>query len=443
MIRTGVGIELAGKDLRIAAVRSSFGRLRLLRYESIPDFADLQLGDQKAVLAKLVKQHGIPSSRVFLSLPRDCGVLRQMEFPAEVGDKLRSVIALQLETLCPWPADDVYWDFAKAPSKQGGKPVSVNVAIIPRTALDPWIEFFREVKLPLSGATLSSLSCAHAAAALWNDAAPTIILSCEESCVEGTLVQGGRLSSMTLKGETLMEHAQAVVERLIAQGRVSSPSAARLVVHGAEAARVSIDEMPALPIEDTKSKAAEGFGAIAASIGGVRRTPFEVNLTPKHLRYRRSRLQLAPTYALLVLALLLGGALLVRNPYQLMVYASRLDGEIQTTAPQVRDVSLQEAQLNNLSQKHRALVAHFQSHDRNLEALRELARSLPPSSWLSSYSYQDGTITLSGFADAASEVQRALEDNVLFKDVLFTAPVTRDSSGKDRFTLKAAIEVAP
>ena len=443
MIRTGVGVECAGKDLRIAVVRSSFGKLRLMQYVAIPGFADLEPDDRKAALAKVVKQHRIPAARVFLSLPRDHGVVRQMEFPVEVGDKLRHAIALQLETLCPWPVEDVYWDFARDVPKQSAKSTTVSVVIIPRTVLDPWLEMFRAVKLPLSGASLSSLSCAHAVAALWRDIVPTVVLGCEANYVEGALIQGSRLGSLTLKGETVAQQAKGVVERLLSQGRVSSPAAARLIVYGSEAGLVDASDMPALPIEDMKSRSRDAFGAIAASMAGVKRTVFGANLVPKDLRHRRSQLQLLPTYFLLLLALFAGIALLVRNPYQLIAYASRIDSEVQIVAPQVRDVSLQEAQLNDLSLKHRALTAHFQNRDSNLEALRELSRLLPQPAWLSSYSYQDGAITISGFADAASEVQRVLEDSQLFKDALFTSPVTRDATGKDRFTLKATMEVAP
>jgi Tfp pilus assembly protein PilN len=268
-------------------------------------------------------------------------------------------------------------------------------------------------------------------------------LGCEGNYVEGLLVHGDFLHSMTLTGEAIAAQAKTVVERLFSNGKLSSPEPARLIVYGPERGAVDSGDIPALPIEDAQSRLAAGFGAVAASVAGVRKTAFEANLVPKHLRYRRSQLQMLPTYVLLALAVLLGIGLLVRNPYQLMGYASSIDNEINNVSPQVRDVALQEAQLNSLSLKHRALTGHFQNRDFNLEALLELSRLLPPSAWLANYSYQDGVITVSGFADAASEVQRVLEDSALLKEVMFTAPVSRDAAGKDRFTLKATIEAAP
>src|SRR5688500_1550929 len=103
MIKTGVGIELAGKDFRVAVVRAAFGKLSLVKTVDIPGFSDLSMDDQTAAVHKLIADHKLPMSRVFLTLPRERGLVRQIELPVEVGDKLKSAIALQLETLCPWP----------------------------------------------------------------------------------------------------------------------------------------------------------------------------------------------------------------------------------------------------------------------------------------------------------------------------------------------------
>jgi Tfp pilus assembly protein PilN len=124
-----------------------------------------------------------------------------------------------------------------------------------------------------------------------------------------------------------------------------------------------------------------------------------------------------------------------------MGYSSGLDSEIRKIAPEVRQVANQEAELNDLSTRLRAFTATLQTRDRNLEALRELARILPPTAFLSNYSYQDGSITVSGFATSASEIQNLLESSPMFKNAEFSNSVTRDAD-KDRFTVKLAFEVS-
>jgi Tfp pilus assembly protein PilN len=438
---TTVGIEISGKDVRIAVLRTLMGKVRLLQALEISDFVSLPPDEQKASIAKLVAQHKLPAARVYLSLPRDRGVVRQIEFPLEVREKLRSAVALQLETLCPWPGDEIYWDFAEEPPKKGAKSLTATVVMIPRDALDPWIEFFKSVKLPLSGASLSSVACAHGVRALWTDDIPTIVLDCEAGYVEASLLQGNRLTSVTETAEETAGSAKAAVDRLLAVGRLSSPERTRVILYGAAAGSLESFEYVSLPIENAKRESSSRFGAIASSLAGLKKTAFDSNLLPRHLRYRQNQLQLIPTYVLIALAVLLGIAIVAREPYQTMLYASKLDSEIETIAPQIKEVSSQEAELNKLSEKYRILVSHLQARDSNLEAMREVSLSLPPGAWLSNYSYQDGAITISGFATSASEVQKALEDTALFRDVQFTTSLTRDAGGKDRFTLRGFVEV--
>lgn len=441
LFATSVGLEISGRDLRIAVLRSVLGKLRLVQSLEISGFVDLGAEEQRVSIRKAVEKQKLPAGRVYLSLPRDRGIVRQIEFPVEVREKLRSAVTLQLETLCPWPIDEIYWDFAEEAPKKSAKTVSATVVMIPRTALDPWIGFFKSVKLPLSGASLSAVSCAHGVRALWTGEVPTVVLDCEGGYVEASLVQGDRLTSVTETAEETPGAAKAAVDRLLSLGRVASPESARVIVYGATSGSLEDVERVALPIENAKLESSARFGAIASALSGLKKTAFDSNLVPRQLRYRQNQVQFIPAYALVALTVLLGVAMAAREPYQTMVYASKLDAEIRKIAPEVREVSSQEAELNKLSEKYRALAAHLQARDHNLEVMRELSRSLPPTAWLTSYSYQDGAVTISGFAAAASEVQKVLEDAALFKDVQFTTSVTRDASGKDRFTLKASVEV--
>src|SRR5207237_4965851 len=101
-IGTNLGIEISGKDLRIAVIRSAIRRLRLAQVLEIAGFADLAPAEQKTALQKLVKQDKLSPNRVFLTLPRDRGIARQIELPSEIRDKVKSAGALQVVTLCRW-----------------------------------------------------------------------------------------------------------------------------------------------------------------------------------------------------------------------------------------------------------------------------------------------------------------------------------------------------
>ncbi len=268
LLRTSVGIEISGKDLRIAVVRRAGGKLRLVQTLEISGFSDLPPEEQRTSIAKLVQRHKLSSGHVYLSLPRDRGVVRQMAFPVEIREKLRPAVTLQLETLSPWPADEVYWDFAEEAPKKGNKAIRVTVVIIPRTALDPWIDFFSAAGLPVNGASLSSVVCAHGVRTLWTDDVPVCVLDCEAGFVEASLIQGHRLTSITEKADDPGTAVKAAVERLIAMGRVTSPESARVIAFGSAAASAGALDRIALPIENAKPETSDRFGAVAAALTG-------------------------------------------------------------------------------------------------------------------------------------------------------------------------------
>jgi Tfp pilus assembly protein PilN len=267
------------------------------------------------------------------------------------------------------------------------------------------------------------------------------VLDCQDGRVEGCLLQGGQLSSLTQSGGDVTSTARSAVERLMAIGRVPSLANARLLVFGPAANALESREHVALPMENAALDSSDRFGSISAALLGLRKSAFRSNLIPEELRHRRNHTQWIPTYALLGIAVLLGVAMAVRQPYQLTVYASQIDAEIQRIAPVASEVVNQQSELNKLSEKYRVLSGHFKNRDYALEAMRELTKLLPPTAWISNYSYQDGTVSITGLAVAATEIQKAVEDSPLFKDAQFTTATTRDAKGKDRFTLKATVEV--
>jgi Tfp pilus assembly protein PilN len=441
--RNTTGFEVAGSDLCLAVIRSRMGKLRLHAVHRIPGFLEMDGEARRKAVKTLAATVRIPKSRVFLGLPREQGIVRQVDLPADLGRKFADIVRLQVETLSPWPLEEIYWDFAREPQKKDRKLAAVTIAIIPRSILDPWIAFFKDAGIPLSGATLSSLAIGHGAGVLWKDAVPTVVLRQERSYAEGVLIHRTRIAAITGPPAQDAAASTAFLERLLAVGRMPSAEGARLIACGSGLDASLTTDNPRIPMEDVKPESALDFGAIATALVPLQESAFRANLVPAVLRYNESRLNLIPSLVLAVLAICAVAALAVREPYQSMAYASRIDDEIARIAPQVREVADQESELNKLLARYRALAAQLQARDANLDALRELARVVPSTTFLSSYGYQDGVVTISGFAASASEIQSLLENSPLFKGVELTTSVTRDAGGKDRFTLRMTVEELP
>jgi Tfp pilus assembly protein PilN len=403
-------------------------------------FAGLSEEDKVTVLTAHFKRHRLSNFNVHLTLPGTCGVTRDLEFPAAVatGDALRSAVGLQVENLSPWASDEIYWDCVWEPPAKGARTVLVHVGIVPRSVLEPWIGLFRSARLALTGASLSSLSWAHGVSVFWGTQRPSMVLAAETDYVEGVLIRDGRLYAVNMPGGDPAQVVPASASQLMRAARIESMDQVRLVAHGTAGTDAGLESVR-LPVEGS-SITANTFGAISTALLGLARSGFRLNVIPAHLRHQRNYLQLVPTYALIVMLLLLGAVLWIREPYQQLVFADRLQSEIQWLAPAVRSVADEEAQLNRHLQRLRELDGVIRGRDSNLEALRELTRILPPDTWLTSYQYQDKTVTISGASDSAAAVQKLIEDSALFRDAQFTSSITRDAFNKDRFIIRATLE---
>jgi Tfp pilus assembly protein PilN len=438
-LRNSTGIEIGETDLTIAVARSTFGKMSLAGVHRLEGFVSLQDNDRRKAIQELLKTNRIPTSNVYLSLPREQGIIRQIQLPIEIKRKFSDVAKIQIETLSPWPSTEIYWDFAPETPMKDQKLVTITIVIVPRTSLDPWITFFKSVGLPLSGATLSSVAQGHGISALWNEPNFTIVLHRERSYTEGILINGSQLAAFTGPSVENDLAPKSLIDRLLSAAKMSSVDDSRLIVCG----KVDVpapENNSTIPMEDAKPESIKEFGSIAAALLPLKESSFKSNLVPADLRYRESRRRLIPAFAMGALVLVLATGLFLREPYQNAIYASQLDDEIRKITPKIKEVAEQEKELDQLSQRYRALSSQLLNRDHVLESVGELTRLLPSSTFLASYSYQDGAITISGFAQSASEIQNLLEASPLFKGVEFTNSVTRDPAGKDRFTLKMILE---
>jgi len=76
-------------------------------------------------------------------------------------------------------------------------------------------------------------------------------------------------------------------------------------------------------------------------------------------------------------------------------------------------------------------------------ALNELSKLLPKNSWITSFALKDQSIDIIGMSDEASGLLQILDNSPHFRNAEFTAPITRDSVGKEVFRIRMRVEAPP
>ncbi len=88
--------------------------------------------------------------RRILMLPESSGLRRRLLWPAAAVRQLSSAIPLQIEHLTPFTPEQVVWDVQVREPMPAGK-VAIELAVLPRSALTPWLERARADGIELDG----------------------------------------------------------------------------------------------------------------------------------------------------------------------------------------------------------------------------------------------------------------------------------------------------
>ncbi len=88
--------------------------------------------------------------RRILMLPESSGLRRRLLWPAAAVRQLSSAIPLQIEHLTPFTPEQVVWDVQVREPLPAGK-VVIELAVLPRSALAPWLERARAAGIELDG----------------------------------------------------------------------------------------------------------------------------------------------------------------------------------------------------------------------------------------------------------------------------------------------------
>lgn len=127
---------------------ADYGRIRL----------DVSSEEQRAEFLRLRGQIDEPNVRVFYCVPAQRCLRRELTMPAATEDKLRQVLAFEMDRQTPFKADQVYFDYRIIERDVAAKNLKVDLTVLPRAQLDTEI-----ATLAACGIALSGVDC-------WRDA---------------------------------------------------------------------------------------------------------------------------------------------------------------------------------------------------------------------------------------------------------------------------------
>lgn len=399
-------------------------------------------------LKEFIGENGIDSPEIYLALPTETGIVRDLQFPLAVKENFRETIRLEMEKYIPLPVDQIYYDWQIIAEDKKNKQLTILLVVIRKEDLDPWLRMCREFELGISGIELTATALANGLAGMIGKPAREAAVYFHPGSDRTTLclLSGGQL----LAARTVVETTLSLPELLAPELKIAREHGVLAgkplgIMIGSEAVRFgseipgSSEIGPVVPLADSLG-AVEQLAAYGLARKGLGRVSSRINLMPTGQRKRPDRQVMYLVIGLLAVNIFLfmgwAGSLIIQSKLD----NTRLDAEISKLSDRTRDLVVIDQQVREARTKI-ALLSDFQSgHPAAADLMLELSRILPSSAWLDTLTIKGGKIEISGRGESVADLVTLLEASDVFRNAAFLSTIIRGQDGKENFKIQMEIE---
>ena len=461
-LKTGVGIELRGDDILLAAVQSNFSKAAFTRFLRIADYQRFTRADLRGAIDRFFRDNGLGRESVVLGVSRKDCVIRYLDLPLEVKDNLGEVVRYQVQAFEPTEEDGFYYDYALLESAPGHKRLNILLAMVRKSFLDRQLAMLRELGIIPLIVAFGSAGLANMYLASRKDAGDKTFLIADagKSEMELFVLRNGQFA---YSREVQKNDAQSwgnlflgEINEAAARLRLGPDSVLEKIALTGESSRAVYEEtresisdceilersFPLAAAETSRQLIHEAAAVCGLAFTAIAPRPaVRLNLLPSDLKRRRGRLGIAVAAALGAIILLMLAGIGLIEPIQNSRRLALLEAETKKLEAPVRVVRSLEAQEEKLAAQRKQMTELLSDDDRNLDILKYLTETLPDDTFLTNYVNTSGAIMLSGESGSYSDLSARLEKSPLLKDVVPRGSVNRNpATGRETFTLDAKLK---
>ncbi|MBI5849108.1 MAG: PilN domain-containing protein [Nitrospirae bacterium] len=458
-----------GKDISVAIQRGNvslaYGTrvLSAIRIKEMKKylFAEDRYPQPEELLSSLAlafSEFDLPKSAITLSIPKEWTVIRTADFPSTVKENIQKVIAYELDRLTPFSSEEAFFDFRVI--EDNGDRVSLLLMAVKTDHLKPYLDVLNEGGFVVDRITVN-LSAIGAVCSHRDKKSAFYFLEAGKNGYEGALFSNGlpiHNFSGVFEGSDERSKVTAISQEITAllqtsHNRSSSPQIIVLLSDNNAAFKEMLKAGLKLPVSvlgetDTGLHLSQPINEVPwAAVGSVLQSlgtrTAGINLLNKGYHEKQN-----VPYALTILLLLIIMTVWIGYSIAPLKIEERklqeLSGRITTKKEEARKVE----ELIKDADALRSEISSIQNFKNNrimtLNIMKELTALLPKKAWTSRVKVSATSITIEGYADAATELLPKLEASPLFRKVEFASPTVRDASSKaDRFNIKMEKEETP
>ncbi len=433
LLGSAVGIRIQGSILRIAVARvRPFGAANPAAF-TIRDFRTRPAAEWRAEFQRELQNRGISDISATVLLPRGEAIVRVAQFPGVADKDMPSALELELDTLHPYGDEPVNWGWSRI-GTGNAKSGAVLIGIVRSATLERYETLFREAGIPVSGITFSA-SAIYSALRLYS-IPPVEFLTWTgnepDSEVYGESVSrtlfsaesGGSIPAALALGAAelrLPESAQA----LPLDSLLPSPANTRQSTLSPDRAL-----SPRASLAVSGSEPLDSLAWAAALAGAANWMASPANLLPPERRESISRGRLIPTFVLAVCVIAVVIALALQKEFAEREYLKELNLQIDQMQPRATRSTAVDRRIAQARVRIDLLDRYRARTKDDIDIINELTRLLPPPVWINALEIHPDNVMISGEADQAAPLLKALDSSPFFRNSEFAGPLGRSAANE-------------
>ena len=416
---TGVGVEIGAEDLRVVVTRVRPTGVQVVGGTTIQQFGARPAAEWGTEYRHFLGQLGGSHLAAAVLLPRRELIVRVLQMPGVEDKDLASAIGYQIDSLHPYPEEEVAYSCARVGTAGG-----VLVVIARRAVVDRYASLFEQAGIKISSFTCSAAALYSAMRLLGSPPADGFV----------TLTRDG--DALEVYGEG---PAQPVFSALfeLSEERARALSVAQLRLDP-ETQPVDIGALlpvpHSMPFEfDLQSRTLPYATALAGACGHL---SLGINLLPVEQRISSSRAIYVPTAVLGAMVLILAAILATQSTLEDRRYLAAIGREAARLEPLANRTMSYDRAINQARARTVLLDRFRQRTKSDLDVLAELTQLLPPPAWLTALDMTREQSTVAGEIDQAAGLLKTLDGSRLFRNSQFTSPLGR-AGNNDSFRVRS------
>lgn len=453
LFQSSIGIDIKKSSVAMVHLKGSFKGVKLGACKIHSLEKNSLLKEKLKIISELVKDfiknNKITSSNIYLGIPREFAILKNIEFPLAVKENLRSTLTYEMDKYLPLPLDDIYFDCQIVNEDKENKRLNVLLVAAKKETISPYMEFSDLLREGISGIEISS-------SALTNYFSCDPVISAEKGYAF-IFSNNGYLELGVVKNKCLVYSRSVkalennedihsiIIEALkpFADVLKNNDGGVKLAFCTSDLNDDALNGFKAkkgfdayqVELAGTGIKSMDLVTAYGLALKGLCKVPVQINILPDQLRKKLSKAGYYIMMALAGIAILTGltwgGSRFMRQRFIL----NNLNVEIKRLVSEAENIDRIRTSSKEIEEKIDYFNTVLLGRVPFLEVLKELSRVIPETAWVQALTFSEKGLKLDGHAKSASELIPLLEDSPLFKDVAFLSTITKSGDGKEKFKI--------